>query len=37
MTRSIGNLPMRGYEENSSEIDKDFKNIVENVLKSLNK
>ncbi|MGO1469409.1 MAG: Mrp/NBP35 family ATP-binding protein [Tissierella sp.] len=35
MTKSIGNLSNRGYDENSKDIDKDFKVIVENVLKSL--
>lgn len=35
MTKSIGNLSNRGYEENAGEIDKDFNFIVENLLESL--
>lgn len=35
MTKSIGNLASRGYESAHEEIDKEFKEIVENTLKAL--
>lgn len=35
MTQSIGNLASRGYEAAHEEIDKEFKEIVENTLKAL--
>ena len=37
MTKEIANLSNKGYENHQEEIDKEFKTIAENVLKSLEK